>query len=255
MEVVIFKSPEKYKILEIKKLLTDNNIPVASVQLYIHVVMTKRGKGGNIFIIDEREDRGELIVPIEEFNEKLNDAQTFEIYIEEHYANEAIKLIEEYTEENYYKDCVFQSSNYDEAYNIQILLQKNNIPCGNVETNFLDDNTEEYLIFLNPEYKEIADNLIKNSYKNENEVEIRNNKHTADDDESDNFYQENKWGNIFRIYLKASLTVLIIFAIMYIINEKHPFFDRMFEKILELIKNNKQYFRKILTLYKNNANW
>jgi hypothetical protein len=158
MEKLIFSSPKKYKILEIKRLLTENNIPVTSIKLYIYINMIRYSKGGTI--IDEREKRGELIVPIEEFNEKLNDAETFEIYTEENYVDIAINLIEDFNNKNIYNDCIFQSRDYDEACNIQSILIKNEIPCDDVVTNFLDDDTEEYLIFLDPELHEKAENII-----------------------------------------------------------------------------------------------
>ena len=74
--------------------------------------------------LDTREKCGELMVSIEEFKEKLNDAETLEVYIEEEYYDKAIKLIEEWNNKNFYKYCIFKPCDYDEADNIRRLLIK-----------------------------------------------------------------------------------------------------------------------------------
>jgi hypothetical protein len=232
MEKLVFSSPKKYKILEIKRLLNENSIPVTSIKLYIYVNMTRRHRT-NSLIIDEREKRDELIIPIEEFNEKLNDAETFEIYTEENYFDRAINIIEDFNNKNFYNDCIFQSRNYDEAFNIQRLLIKNEIPCDDVITNFLDDDVEEYLIFLDPEFHEKAENIINDNYKQEipieNEDVIKQNAETI-------FYENSEWNDSFKKFFKIIFVVLIIAVLIFFIDKKHPFIDQILNIIIELIK-------------------
>ena len=160
MGILIFQSPKKYKILEIKELLINNDIPILSINLSINVNMSKYSISSGIFY-DIRENNGELIVPIEEFNEKLNDNETFEIYTEEDYSEKAKKLINFYCERNFYNDCIFQSNNYNEAVFINKILKENDIPCDEVFTNIFVNGTEEYLIFLDPKYHDQANDLIE----------------------------------------------------------------------------------------------
>jgi len=171
MEKCIYSSPKKYKILEIKKLLLDNNIPVTSIQLYIYVNMSRLHARGEDEIIDIREERGELLVPIEEFDEELNDAETFEIYTEEKHADKALVLIDEFNENNLYKNCIFKSMDYKEASNIHAVLLKNNIPCDDIITNIIDENNEEYLLYLDPNFHEKAENIMENRDKQEFQTE------------------------------------------------------------------------------------
>jgi hypothetical protein len=231
MEKLIFSSSKKYKILAIKQLLTENNIPITSIQLYIYVNMTRHYKGNTI--IDEREKRGEIIVPIEEFNEKLNDAETLEIYTEENYVDEAINLIEDFNNKNYYNDCIFQSKNYEEVSNIQMILTKNEILCGDVVTNFLDDDTEEYLIFLDPEFHEMAKTIIKNNYRQEMPIEKNDD---IKQNENITFSQDNEWRDPFIPFIKFSFIILIIIGLIFFINKKYPFIDKLLNSIIELIK-------------------
>ncbi|GHT71822.1 hypothetical protein FACS1894110_25480 [Spirochaetia bacterium] len=231
MEKIIFSSPKKYKILEIKRLLSENNIPITSIKLYIYVNMTRHHKGGTI--IDEREKRDELIVPIEEFTEKLNDAETFEIYTEENYVDIAINLIEDFNDKNIYNDCIFQSKNYEEAFDIQRILIKNEIPCDDVITNFLCDDTEEYLIFLDPEFHEKAENIIKNNYKQEvpleKEGDIKQN-------ENNIFSENNEWMNSFMTFLKILFIILIMLILAFFVDKKYPFLEKIINQIIESLK-------------------
>jgi hypothetical protein len=110
--------------------------------------------------IEERESCDELNVPIEEFNEKLNDAQTFELYTDEKYEDAAEKLIENCDEETFFDDCIFKSKNYDEAFEVYRLLNKNNIPCDDVFTS-----VDEYLLFIDPENKDEAAKIIEQNKK------------------------------------------------------------------------------------------
>ena len=110
METIVYSSPKKYVIVDIKNLLNENNIPVSSIQLYITVNMDKHTKDG--IFRDTRERRGELTMPIEEFDEELNNAETLEIYVEEKYSDKALNLIEEMENKIFYKYCIFESSDY-----------------------------------------------------------------------------------------------------------------------------------------------
>jgi hypothetical protein len=215
MEKLVFSSPKKYKILEIKQLLNNNNIPVTSIKLYIYVDMTRRHRA-NSLIVDERERRDELIVPIEEFNEELNDAETFEIYTEEKYSDEAINIIDDFNNINFYNDCIFRSKNYDEAFDVQRLLTKNEIPCDDVATNFLDDNTEEYLLFLDPELHEKAGNIIHANHKQETP---RANKDGIQQNEETISHETDERNDGFKIFLKITFIILIIAILIFFIDK------------------------------------
>jgi hypothetical protein len=198
--------------------------------------MTKYAKYG-VPIIDKREKRGELNVPIEDFDEKLNDAEALEIYTEEKYADKAISLIEDFNEKNFYNDCIFQSRNYEEASNIQMILIKNEIPCGDVVTNFLYDDTEEYLIFLDPEFHVKTENILKNNFKQEIPVEKRDG---IKQNEDIQFSQVDEWRNPFVSFFKFSFIISIIIIFIYFLDKKHPFIDKVLNLVTELIKNIKQ---------------
>ncbi|MDR0289926.1 MAG: hypothetical protein LBI06_03240 [Treponema sp.] len=169
MEIVIYQSPKKHRIIAIQDLLIKNKIPITSIKL--HICVNSRdvivgGRRANVvqnIVQIERSD--ELNVPIEEFNEKLNDAQTFEIYTETQYEEAAIELIERCDEETFFDDCIFKSSNYDEAFEISLFLNRNGVPCDDVFTNFTEDNSEEYLLFVEPDDKETAAMLIDQTKK------------------------------------------------------------------------------------------
>jgi hypothetical protein len=223
MESLIFSSPKKYKILEIKQLLNENDIPVTSIKLYVFVNMTRRHRD-NSLIIDEREKRDELIVPIEEFNEKLNDAETFEIYTEENYADKAIDIIEDFNNKNFYNDCIFQSGNYDEAFDVQRLLVKTGIPCDDVTTNVLDESAEEYLIFLDPEFHEKAKNIINDNHKQEMPIE---NEDIIQKNEEIIFHENSAWNDGFKIFFKIIFVILIIAILIYFFDKKYPFLDKI----------------------------
>ncbi|MCL2374374.1 MAG: hypothetical protein FWC65_03930 [Treponema sp.] len=153
MDKMVFQSPKKHRIISVKKLLEENDIPITSIKLHIRV---EWGQGGG------REKRNELIVPIEEFNDKLNDAQTFELYAAEEDEDIAIELVESCDEETFFADCVFKSTNYDEVFEIRALLQKNKIPCDDIFPG-----AEEFLLFVNPENMQEAQHIIARKYEGE----------------------------------------------------------------------------------------
>jgi hypothetical protein len=224
MEKLIYCSPKKYKILEIKQLLSKHNIPVTSIQLYICVNMSRIHDRGYDEIIDVREERGELTVPIEEFNEDLNDAETFEIYTEEKYADAALDLIDKYNENNFYNNCIFKSINYDEASDKKTLLLENKIPCDDIYIHNLDENTEEYLLFLDPNFMEKAEKIINN--KNIQKLPIETER-SIPHIKNDIFSQEKRGDNPFAIFLKVLFVVVIIFIVIYIFDKNYPFIDKL----------------------------
>ncbi|MDR2923092.1 MAG: hypothetical protein LBU85_07110 [Treponema sp.] len=233
MEEVIYRTNKKHYIVDIKNLLNENNIPVSSIQLYISVNMDKPTGTGSGIYKDTREERNEIMIPIEEFNEKLNDAQTFEIYIEEEYYEKASVLIEEWIVKNFYKYCIYKSTNYDEADNNIWLLKENNIPCDDFPfTNVLEDNTEEYLIFIDPEYSEQANNLLNNNHKTIveeiNEYPLNTNSKMAFEGNTENS------GSIRNILIMVILT-LCIFFILYKFREKIPIIDKIFDELIRII--------------------
>jgi hypothetical protein len=160
VETVIYQSPKKHRIIAIQDLLIKNNIPVTSIKLNICIRSGER-RGGSVEIT--RSD--ELNVPIEEFNEKLNDAQTFEIYVDEQDETAAMELVTQCDEETFFDDCIFKSDNYDEALEIYLMLTRNNAPCDEVCTVYTEDGKEEFLLFTGPEHKEEAIQLIKGENK------------------------------------------------------------------------------------------
>jgi hypothetical protein len=232
MEKVIYRSNKKHYIVDIKNLLNENNIPVSSIQLYISVNMDKYTKNG--IYKDTREERNEIIIPIEEFNEKLNDAQIFEIYIEEEYYEKAGILIDEWAVKNIYKYCIYKSTDYDEADNNIWLLKNNNIPCDDFPfTNVLEDNTEEYLILINPEYSEQANNLLNNNHKTKieerNEYSLNTNRKRVFEEN-----KENSWP--IRHILILAIFTLLIFFILYRFKENIPIIDKIFDELMLMRK-------------------
>ena len=162
METVVFQSPKKHRIIAVKNLLIENNIPITCVKIHVYVEWTTYNRRTNTEFKEKRESCDELNVPIEEFYEKLNDAQIFELYTDEKYEDAAEKLIENCDEETFFDDCIFRSKNYDEAFEVYRLLIKNNIPCDDISTS-----VDEYLLFIDPENKEKAAKIIEqnNKYK------------------------------------------------------------------------------------------
>ena len=70
MEILIFQSPKKHRIIAIKKLLKENDISTTSVKLYICVEWNHYGRSGEERINEIMGKRDELNVDIEDFNEK-----------------------------------------------------------------------------------------------------------------------------------------------------------------------------------------
>jgi len=83
MEKLIFQSPKKQRIMAVQKILRENNIPVSSIKIYIYVEWSHSNVEDGGMVKESLEKRDELTIPIEYFNEKLNDSQTFEIYTDE----------------------------------------------------------------------------------------------------------------------------------------------------------------------------
>jgi len=165
MEKLIFRSPKKHRIIAVKRLLAQNEIPVTSIKLHIQIQWShggiKSGQAGQR-ATETRERRNELNVPIEEFDEKLNDAQTFELYTDAQYEEMAIEFIESRDEETFFGDCIFRSENYEEAFKIYTLLNKNNIPCADIFPG-----KDAYLLFIDLESMDKARALIKGKHGGE----------------------------------------------------------------------------------------
>ena len=232
METLVYSSTEKYLIIDIKNLLNENNIPVSSIQLYIKIDMSRYSRG--IEVKDIREERGELKVPIEEFDENLNNAEMLEIYAEEEYYDKAINLIEEWEENNFYKYCIFKSNDYNEAFTVQRLLNKNDIPCDEVFTNITDDYIEEYLIFLDPKFHEQANNLLKND--NKQKIEIEDSYYKKE--RKDKIYeQEINENSSLRYIIIILLVIIIIFILLYKFKNNIPIIDNIYNAIIEKIIN------------------
>jgi hypothetical protein len=161
MEIMIYCSPKKYKIVAIKDYLIKNNIPITGIKLGFYLRLSSGGGKSGPTITEKIEKHDDLNIPIEEFNEILNDSQIFEIYIDEKYEKDADKLFENLDIETFFNDCIYKSNNYDEAFAIYQLLLKNNLQCDDIFTiTDIDTNVEEHLLFLDPEKKEDALKII-----------------------------------------------------------------------------------------------
>jgi len=227
MESMVFQSPKKHRIIAIKNLLLKNSIPVTSIKIHINVGWSLRNKYGQ-GITDERERRDELIVPIEDFNEKLNDAQTFEIYTGEEHEDMAIKLIEECDEETFFDDCIFKTNNYDEAFEIYLLLNKNNIICDDIIPA-----EEKYLLFIDPEDKEEALKLIE--HKDDDKERPRENQETRPrQNPNEIFVQESHEKKIY----KFIIPLVIILCILLIKIDNKFIFEILINKINVIIRKN-----------------
>jgi len=159
MEKMLFKSPKRHRIIAIRDLLEEYEIPVTSIKLHIqvewgHWTLGELRTGGKR-LIETREKRNDLNVPIDEFTDKLNDSQAFELYVAEEHEEEAIQLIDECDEEKFFGDCFLKTVNYDEAFEIYLMLNKNNIPCDDVYPG-----SDAYLLFIDPEHIDKAIDLM-----------------------------------------------------------------------------------------------
>jgi len=226
MESMVFQSPKKHRIIAIKNLLIKNNIPVTSIKIHINVgwrLYNKYGHG----ITDERDRRDELNVPIEDFNEKLNDAQTFELYTGEEHENTAINLIENCEEETFFYDCIFKTNNYDEAFEIYLLLNKNHIICDDIIPA-----EDKYLLFIDPEDKEEALKLIE--HKDDDKERPREYQDTRPrQNPNEIFVQESHENNIY----KFIIPLIIILCILLIKIDNKFIFEILINKIDVIIRS------------------
>jgi hypothetical protein len=226
MEIMIYSSPRKYKIVAIKDYLKKNNIPITGIKLGLYLVLRSgRGKGGTANI-EEIEKHDELNMPIEDFNEILNDSQVFEIYIDEKYMEDVNKLFEDFDVETFFNDCIYKSNSYDEAFAIYKLLIKNNLQCDDIFTiTNIDTNIEEYLLFLDPEKKEDALRII-NGENEEKTYEYQDIK------PKEPFVEEYHERNILKYIIPLIILLFLLFYFIKIDNKS----------ILDIIINKIQMF-------------
>ena len=225
MERMVFQSSKKHRIIAIKNFLIKNNIPVTSIKIHINVGWSLYNKYGH-GITDERDRRDELNVPIEDFDEKLNDAQTFELYTGEEYEDKAINLIEDCDEGTFFNDCIFRTNDYDEAFKIFSLLNKNNILCDDIVPS-----AEEFLLFIDPKDKEEAVKLIENKDKDndkERPLEYQDTKPNP----NEIFVQEYHENKIF----KFIVPLVIILCILLIKIDNKFLFEIVIKKIDVIIR-------------------
>ena len=208
MEKMVFKSPKRHRIIAIKQLLAQNNIPVTSIKLHIHVEWTHWRQAGiqtHKKHTETREKRNELNVPIEEFTDTLNDAQTFELYTTEDHEDAALELIEACDEAVFFGDCIFRSEHYDEAFQIYTLLNRNNIPCDEIFPG-----VNEYLLFIDPVYMNKAIEIIEQKNHRYRTRAVKN--EFAGESFVSEFPQEQHRNrrSIFRYVLPAALVLLAL---------------------------------------------
>jgi hypothetical protein len=238
MEKVIYQSPKKHRIIAIQDLLIKNNIPVTGIKLHI-CITTSSGIGKGSMRVDtvEIERSDELKVPIEEFNEKLNDSQTFEIYIDEQYELTAEQLIDECDEETFFDDCIYKSEIYDEALEIYLLLTRNNVLCDEVSTVYAEDGNEGFLLFIEPEYKEAAMQLIKEKNKLETKAHkmYREVKHEIDNIPPEKFLNNEKPEKKERGIFKYLLPLIIIACILLLRFDNQFLIEIIINKVTAMI--------------------
>jgi hypothetical protein len=194
MEKIIYKSPKKHRIIAIKDLLRKSNIPITSIKLNICI---RSGRGSLV----QMEKSDEIHIPIEEFAEKLNDMQAFELYTDGEHEDAARELIEKCDEETFFGDCIFRSNNYDEVFEAYLLLKNNNVSCSEVSTVFTEDG-EKYLLFSEPENMETAVKIINHIEIWEPEI------HDVRQDELIN--NEHHENNIFKFLIPVIIIACIL---------------------------------------------
>ena len=217
MEVMIYQSPKKHRIIAVKKLLSENNIPTSNIKLHIYVEWYHRKVGTGETI----EKRDEINIDIEDFVGKLNDAQTFELYIDEKYEEMAMVLIDNINVETFFDDYVFKSNSYDEAIKVYKLLKKNNISCDEIYATF-----DNYLVITDLEDKNMALSLI--NPKNE-EPEYLNEFHIQKPIQHSTFYQESEKNYIF----KYIFPIIVIIGVLFIKMNN----EFIIIKLINVIKN------------------
>jgi len=151
---------------------------------------------------------GELTVPIEEFDEKLNDAQIFELYTSEEQESAAVSLIESLDEFAFFGDCVYRSANYDDAFDIYSLLRKNKIPCDEIATS-----ADEYVLLINPEDMDSALRVIEQRSNDKKTVLVR------DNIESKELYEEKDNENSEALKIIIPILIIVMVLLIRIDNE------------------------------------
>jgi hypothetical protein len=197
MEKIIYRSPKKHRIIAMEDFLKKNSIPITSIKLNICI---RSGRGGAV----QMEKSDEIHIPIEQFNEQLNDAQAFELYTDEEHEEEARKIIENCDEETFFDDCIFNSDNYDVALEIYLLLKRNNVPSSDVHTVFTENNGEKYLLFTEPENMEAATNII-------NRIDKYEKINDDIDEKQDGLFNNEHHGNSITKFLLPVVIILILF--------------------------------------------
>jgi hypothetical protein len=223
-EKLIYRSPKKHRIIALKDFLEKNNIPITSIKLNICLrnrfpVVNRRGSitshNLNVYIRNgdagtvQMEKSDEIHIPIEDFNEELNDAQSFELYTDEEHEETARGIMENCDEETFFGDCIFSSIDYEETFDIFMLLKKNNIPCSDVHTIFTEDNGEKYLLFTDPENMDAATKIMNRIERYETETEIYEKTKVKKNELFNNEHHEN---NIF----KFLIPVVTIFCCLFL---------------------------------------
>ncbi|MDR0290117.1 MAG: hypothetical protein LBI06_04210 [Treponema sp.] len=236
MEKVIYQSPKKHRIIAIQDLLIKNKIPITGIKLNICIRSGGR-RGGSVEVT--RSD--DLNVPIEEFIEELNDAQTFEIYIDEEHEVVAAELIEKCDEETFFDDCVYKSKDYDEALEIYLLLTRNNVPCDEVCTVYANTDSEEFLLFTQPDQKEAALQLING--KNKVEANVRAIDLQTDNLPPEKFFNNEKTEKHDKSIFKYLLPLIIIACILLLRVDNQFIIEIIIKKAGVIIKEFAQHLR------------
>ena len=163
MEDMVFSSIKKHRIIAVKTFLENNGIPISSIKLSIYTTYGGHSpRFSNKTIMQRRDD---IIVDIEDFDEKINPDQIFELYTNERYFDSSSKLIARHIKEIFLDDYIFKTNDYGKAEEIYSLLLRNKIQSDEIYIDITECDNEEYLIFIDSENIEKSKELIEKSFK------------------------------------------------------------------------------------------
>ena len=163
MEYMVYNSIKKHRIIAVKNLLENNNIPISSIKLSIHTTYGGHNpKNPNTVTMQRRDD---IIVDIEDFDDNINSDQIFELYTNEKYYDISLRLIGHHIKEIFLEDYIFRTNDYGKAEEIYSLLLRNKIQSDEIYIDITECDNEEYLIFIDFENIEKSKELIEKHFK------------------------------------------------------------------------------------------
>lgn len=206
MEQWIYSSANRQKIIDIKKFLEDSGIPVLKITLNIEVRLDKRGR--HYSFVEELKESNELTVPIEEFDDELNDAQYFAMYINSEDYDNAVSLLEAYFNEASSENCVFLSDDYEETVRIKESLLQQGIGSKEIIEHINNDGSREYVLYTEPEDVEAAQDFIEEHYPYEKQIK---------EPEPERKRAKGKYGKEVVSIYSIIITILVILVVFIIL--------------------------------------